>query len=70
MTPKRRGGIPVTEGVRGMGCPAYRMAYRTWSRTVRVLREPSGRFHTGFFAYTPNYTVHSRGEGAGKNPSS
>ena len=48
--PKAQGGIPVTDGMRGMGCPAYRMAYRTWSRTVRVLREPSGRFHTGFFA--------------------
>ena len=60
--------MPVTDRLRGMGYPAYRMAYRPWSRTVRVLREPSGRFYTGFFAYTPTYTVHSRGEGAGKKP--
>jgi site-specific recombinase XerD len=44
------GVTQVFISARGMGCPAYRMAYRTWSRTVRLLREPSGRIHTGFFA--------------------
>jgi hypothetical protein len=42
------GGIPVTDGMRVMGFPASRVAYRPWSITVRVLREPSGRFYQGF----------------------
>jgi hypothetical protein len=46
--PTAKGGsIPVTDGVRVMGFPEERRAYRPWSITARLRREPSGRVPQG-----------------------
>jgi hypothetical protein len=54
--------MPVTDGWHVMEFLAAWVAYRTWSSMVRVLWEPSGRFHQRFFAYIPNlrYTAEAR----------